>query len=67
MATPENKSKTMSSKAKVSDKTKKDNYMKTVGRSENDMGPTAKTKKAMMERAKAKQQAKKETKAKAKC
>jgi len=68
MATLYNNSKSLRKiTAKDVDKTKKDNYMKTVGRSENDMGPTAKTKKAMMERAKAKQQAKKETKAKAKC
>jgi len=43
-----NKPKTMSGKAKVSDKTKKDNYMKTVGRSENDMAPAAKKSKAKM-------------------
>ena len=36
----------MAGKATASAKTKKDNYMKTVGRSENDMGPAAKKAKA---------------------
>jgi len=41
-----NKPKTLAGKSKVSAKTKKDNYMKTVGRSEDDMGPSAKKSKA---------------------
>ena len=38
----------MAGKATASAKTKKANYMKTVGRSEDDMGPATKKSKAKM-------------------